>query len=377
MKKPNIILILLDGARWDRLEKSQEFQEIINEGTLLNNVNTAIPYTIGSVNALFSGRYGKDNGIDAYYKMFRLKESVKILPEFLKELNYFTACDLLSEKIISKRGFDLHQFHDEYNDDLTRRHPKFLKKCLEESNGKPFFTFLHFTRIHTVTVSEILKKYEWDDEKFYNNKQNNLLNYDNIFKEAGSYSKLIYDTIKKLGIDNETIIIFFSDHGTGVGERFGERNYGSFTFEETIRSFYLFIGDKIKKNIQTSNLRETIDIMPTILDLCEISRNIDYPGENIKPFLLGQNEKIDDKNYVFSETGALHGPYPSPREPNVFCIKNSRYKLMYFKTPDEWKFFDLVKDPNELSNIYDEKLEVIEKLKNRLLEWISRESSIP
>ena len=122
MKKPNIVLILLDGARWDRLEKSQEFQEIINEGTLLNNVNTAIPYTIGSVNALFSGRYGKDNGIDAYYKMFRLKESVKILPEFLKELNYFTACDLLSEKIISKRGFDLHQFHDEYNDDLTRRH---------------------------------------------------------------------------------------------------------------------------------------------------------------------------------------------------------------------------------------------------------------
>ena len=52
------------------------------------------------------------------------------------------------------------------------------------------------------------------------------------------------DTIKKLGIDNETIIVFFSDHGTGVGERFGERNYGSFTFEETIRSFYLFIGRK-------------------------------------------------------------------------------------------------------------------------------------
>jgi len=371
MKKPNIILILLDGARWDRLEKSQEFQEIINEGTLLNNVNTAIPYTIGSVNALFSGRYGKDNGIDAYYKMFRLKESVKILPEFLKELNYFTACDLLSEKIISKRGFDLHQFHDEYNDDLTRRHPKFLKKCLEESNGKPFFTFLHFTRIHTVTVSEILKKYEWDDEKFYNNKQNNLLNYDNIFKEAGSYSKLIYDTIKKLGIDNETIIIFFSDHGTGVGERFGERNYGSFTFEETIRSFYLFIGGKIIKNRINKNLRESIDILPTILELIgEKSDNL--PGESITQFLINKDKKLQNKLHVFSETGALQGPYPSPMEPNVFCIKNSRHKLIFIKTTNKWELFDLIKDPNEKKNIINDNPKIVTELKNKLNLWMKR-----
>ena len=93
MNKPNIVLILLDGARWDRLEISKKFQKVIQDGTLLNNVNTAIPYTIGSVNALFSGKYGKDNGIDAYYKMFRLKDSVKILPEFeLKKLSFFVSC---------------------------------------------------------------------------------------------------------------------------------------------------------------------------------------------------------------------------------------------------------------------------------------------
>jgi arylsulfatase A-like enzyme len=371
MKKPNIVLILLDGARWDRLEKSQEFQKIINKGTLLNNVNTAIPYTIGSVNALFSGRYGKDNGIDAYYKMFRLKESVKILPEFLKELNYFTACDLLSEKIISKRGFDLHQFHDEYNDDLTKRHPEFLKKCLEKANGKSFFTFLHFTRIHTVTVSEILKKYEWNDERFYNNKQNNLLNYDNTFKEAGSYTKLIYDTIKKLGIDNETIIIFFSDHGTGVGERFGERNYGSFTFEETIRSFYLFIGQKIVKNRINENLRESIDMLPTILELIGIKPH-NLPGESITQFLINKDKKLENKSHVFSETGALQGPHPSPMEPNVFCIKNSRHKLIFMKTTNEWKLFDLIKDPNEEKNIIDENPEIVTELRNKLNLWMER-----
>ena len=216
MNFPNIIMVLLDGARWDRIEKSPEFLGIIKEGTLLNNVNTAIPYTIGSVNATFSGLYGKDNGINAYYKMFRLKESVKVLPEVLQSKGYFTACDLLSEKIISKRGYDIHQFHDEYSDDLRERHPQFLKKCKNESNGKPMFIFLHFTKIHTITVSEILKKYEWDDERFYSKKEENLLNYDKTFLEAGNYSKLIKKTFElqnkreyKPELDNKSQIIKF------------------------------------------------------------------------------------------------------------------------------------------------------------------------
>jgi len=77
--------------------------------------------------------------------MFRLKDSVKVLSEVLKEEGYFTACDLLSERIISKRGFDVHQFHDEYKDDLTKRHPEFIKENLEKANKKPLFLFLHYT----------------------------------------------------------------------------------------------------------------------------------------------------------------------------------------------------------------------------------------
>ena len=373
--KPNIIFILLDGARWDRLDKSKEFSELIKEGTLLDNVNTAIPYTIGSVNVTFSGLYGKENGIDAYYKMFRLKKSIKNLPEILKENGYFTGCDLLADKIIADRGFDIHQAHNEYEDNLLVRHPNFINECIEKAEDKPIFIFLHSTKIHTVTVSEILKKYQWDDKTFYENKKKNLENYDKVFQEVGQYTKKIKEHIDDSKLKNNTIIIFFSDHGTGVGERFGERNYGSFTYEETIRSFYLFIGDDIKKN-RTHVLRETIDIMPTILDLCEISKNVDYPGKSILPFLLGKNNKLDHKDYVFSETGALHGPYPSPKEPNVFCIKNLKYKLMYLQTPNEWRFFDLENDPDEIYNIYDEKLETINEFKNKLLNWINRKSSI-
>lgn len=371
MNLPNIIMMLLDGARWDRIETSPEFVSLMKLGTTLNNVNTAIPYTIGSVNVTFSGLYGKDNGIDAYYKMFRLKDSVKILPEKLQEAGYFTACDLLSERIITKRGFDIHQFHDEYSNNLKERHPEFLQRCKEKANGKPLFIFLHFTRIHTITVSEVLKKFEWDDEKFYKQKEKNLQNYDNVFQEAGRYAEKMKNSIDSLDLENDTIIIFFSDHGTGIGERFGERNYGSFTFEETIRSFYLFIGKKIIQNRVNSNLRETIDIFPTILDLVGIKK-INLPGESVYNFLI-KKEPLESKTRVFSETGALQGPYPSPKEPNIFCVKNTQYKLILNKTTNEWQLYDLKADPDEKINIFENESKVAEKLQEQLISWIERD----
>jgi len=370
--KKNIIFVLLDGARWDRLNTSQEFVKVSSTGTLLNNVSTAIPYTIGSVNVTFSGLYGKDNGIDAYYKMFRLKDSVEILPEIFQNNGYFTACDLLSNRIVSKRGYDIHQAHDEYTDNLNIRHPDFIKNCISKSNGKPLFLFLHFTRIHTITVSEVLKKYEWDDQEFYDKRKTNLENYDSAFNEAGKYTLEIKNIIKELGIDDNTIVIFFSDHGTGIGERFGERNYGSFTHEETIRSFFLFSGTDIIKNRSTDKLRETIDVFPTILDLVGIKTTLDRPGQSFAEFLINKNSQLDDKPYSFSETGALHGPYPSPAKPNVFCIKTPTSKLIFLKTPNEWKFFNLEDDPLEENNQYLSTDPIQSDLKKKLIAWINR-----
>jgi len=371
--KPNVIFILLDGARWDRLNESKEFQDVCKKGTILNNVSTAMPYTIGSINVTFSGLFGKENGIDAYHKMLRLKKSIKNLPEIFQSQGYFTACDILTKNIIPNRGFNIHQTHNEFKDDLTKRHPNFVKQCLKESNGKPLFLFLYFSKLHTVTVSEVLKKYEWDEKEFYDNKDKNLSRYDDAFKEVGKYTKIITDELEKLNLKENTILVFFSDHGTGIGERFGERNYGSFTYEETIRTFFLFVASGIQKNRASNTLRATVDIFPTILDLAEFELEFDRPGESFSKYLLKDEVKLKESLYTFSETGAVHGPWPSPEESNVFCIKSSTHKLMYLKTPNEWLFFDLQNDPYETSNVFTGNSEIEKKMKEKLIGWINRE----
>lgn len=368
--KPNIILVLLDGARYDRLNKSNTFMELVNKGTLLSNVTTAAPYTFASINAIFTGLFGKENGVDAYYKMFKLKETVDFLPETLQKNGYFTSCDLISDKVISSRGFDIYQSHNEYEDDLKKRHPDLLKRTFESANGKPVFIFLQFSRIHTVTVSEILKKYEWNNKRFYEKKEQNLKTYDKVFSEAGIYANTIYDELMKINKLENTILVFFSDHGTGVGERFGERNYGVYLHEETVRTFYLFLGTDIKQN-QNDNLLSTIDIYPTILNLCDIELKR-VPGKSFAQYLRGIEKSLDERQYVYSETGGLQGPHPSPYQPNVFCIKTPHYKLIFHKTANEWNLFDLHKDAQEMNNLYGQNLEIENELTQKLLDWINR-----
>jgi len=370
--KPNIFFILLDGSRWDRLEKSFEFMELKKKGTLLNNITTCAPYTFASMNVIFTGLYGKENGVNAYYKMFRLKDNISFLPEILKNNNYFTCCDLITDKVISSRGFDIYKSHNEFEDDLNVRHPQLIKEAFKKAEGKPVFSFLQFSRIHTVTVSEVLKQYEWNDKRFYQKQKENLEKYDRVFIEAGKYASRIYNTLKELGKLENTVLIFFSDHGTGVGERFGERNYGVFTYEETIRTFYLFVGPMIKKNQFSNNLLSTIDILPTVLDLIGLKINEEFLGKSFVPYLIGNTNELSQKEFTFSETGGLQGPFPSPKEPNVFCLKTPKFKLIYFKSNQDWNLYDLESDPNEVKNLIGRGLSEEKKLKEKLLEWVNR-----
>ena len=93
---------------------------------------------------------------------------------------------------------------------------------------------------------------------------------------------------------------------------------------------------------------------------------------SLMPYFVGNLDTKIELPYVFTETGGLQGPFPSPIEPNVFCIKNSRYKLIFFKTSKEWKMFDLIKDPREEENIFGKQIKEEKVLQDKLTKWINR-----
>ena len=70
----NLIMILLDGARSDRLHLSKELVSISQQGLFFPNMVTSGPYTLISLYGLLTGMYGSKNGLDAYFNMFRYKK---------------------------------------------------------------------------------------------------------------------------------------------------------------------------------------------------------------------------------------------------------------------------------------------------------------
>ena len=172
--------------------------------------------------------------------------------------------------------------------------------------------------------------------------------------------------MKESGIYDNTIVIFFTDHGTSIGEKKGEKFYGVYTYDYTIGVFSILHIPGVEPKTINEQCR-TLDLFPTIAELTEFPLGEDFDklqGESL--FELIKKSSSDERE-VFVETGGLYGPWPSAKKHNVFCIRSNQKKLIYNDTPETWELYDLEKDPMEINNIYEESLPIVQDLKKRLI----------
>ena len=183
------------------------------------------------------------------------------------------------------------------------------------------------------------------------------------------YIQTIIDTLEQHKIKDKTIIILFSDHGTSLGEKLGEKFYGVFSYDYTINVFCMLKIPKIENKIIDEQCR-TIDIFPTILDLANIPQepSLNLQGKSLIPFL---ENNLEPERDVFVETGGLYGPWPSPDKHNVFCVRSKRKKLIYNEKPETWEYYDLLLDPKEENNLYDSTLSEVKNLKKLLIMFMT------
>ena len=381
MKKYNVILLLIDGARIDRLSQFPIFKKLKEEGCFFSEMIASAPYTLVAMNSIFTGMYGSKNGIDAYHKMFQdPKTGCKTLAEYLTENGWYTRGDAMRLSLVSNKGFTkLTSQEDDPDPDFSKIHKEILDETINEVNGeRPYFLYLHYPKIHHSIKESVFDKYDDFSEGYYEDKKRNLRNYDEYLKEAADYLDEIYFNNLSKKQSNDSIIIIMTDHGMGVGEKVGERAYGSFTYDYTLRTFALFIQPKIfPKGKEISELVRAIDVMPTILDCLQVSTDqscLRMQGQSLLNLInqtTDQNKSKTDEDSEFqkiaySETGGVNGPWPSPNAPNIKCVRTKKWKLIHNLTPDTWELYNLKNDPQELKNVVDEYPLVVTKLKDKL-----------
>ncbi len=147
----NIILLLIDGARVDMVQRLPVFRELINKGSFFNTMITYAPSTIASMYATFTGIYGNRNGVNNYWAVPNFKsEECKTLASYLKDAGYWTRGDTINRMACPKQGFEKLTVHNEFKDDVLKRHLKIISETAEmEKKQKAIFSFICI--IHSFT----------------------------------------------------------------------------------------------------------------------------------------------------------------------------------------------------------------------------------
>ncbi len=173
-------------------------------------------------------------------------------------------------------------------------------------------------------------------------------NYMRCLKGVDENVGRLTETLKELGLDKNTVVIYSSDQGFYVGDHgwYDKR----WMYEESLKMPLIVKWPGVTKaGSRNTDLVQNLDYAETFLDMAGAEIPSDMQGASLTPLLKGQTpDKWRDAIYYH------YYEYPSVHMvPRHYGIRTDRYKLMRFYHFDEWEFYDLQEDPDELSNLYN------------------------
>jgi arylsulfatase A-like enzyme len=158
--------------------------------------------------------------------------------------------------------------------------------------------------------------------------------------------------LKESGLDENTIVMYSADQGFYLGEHgwFDKR----FMYEESFRTPLLARWKGvIAPGSRNSDLVQNIDFAETFLDIAGAPIPDDMQGRSLVPLLKGQTPK-DWRTFLYYH----YYEYPATHSVRKHeGVAGKRYKLIRFYGQDvpngeEWEFYDLKKDPQEMHSQY-------------------------
>ncbi len=144
-----------------------------------------------------------------------------------------------------------------------------------------------------------------------------------------------------------TVVIYSSDQGFFLGEHgwFDKR----FMYKESFRTpLIVRWPGVVKPGSVDSNLTQNIDLAETFLNIADAPIPKDMQGKSLVPLLKGKAPETWRKSlYYHYYMEKAHGVTPH------YGIRTDRFKLIYFYKNNEWEFYDLEKDSDEMNNVYN------------------------
>tara|TARA_B110000438_G_scaffold6255_2_gene6221 strand:+ start:284 stop:2020 length:1737 start_codon:yes stop_codon:yes gene_type:complete len=423
-KTPNVIIIMTDDQGFGDLGINQNpniitpnIDKFANKSIQFNNFFVS-PVCAPTRSSLMTGRYSLRTGVrDTYNGGAIMSNNETTIAEILREANYATGIFgkwHLGDNYPfrpSEQGFDeslIHlaggigqvgDFTNYFKGDTSYFDPILWKnnkqnqyegycsdifaenaiEFIEKNKNNSFFCYLSFNAPHTplqvpekyynmykdlnpeLGFSDDLSDFRMNEK----DKEDARKIYGMVTNIDDNVGKVI-NKLKELKIEEETIIIFMTDNGPQqIRYNSSMKGRKGTVYNGGIRvPFYIQYSEKFKESKVINKMSAHIDVLPTILELCNLNvpndRKID--GQSLVPFI---NSKSTNDRFLFS--------YWTRRFPEKYInmsIQNDNYKLVgnndFDSKIEEFELYDLVEDPNENNNIISQNIETARSFKKEM-----------
>lgn len=156
--------------------------------------------------------------------------------------------------------------------------------------------------------------------------------------------------LDRTGQRENTIIIFMSDHGEMLGDH-GLMLKGC-RFYEGLVHVPLIISwpGHFETGLRSEALVELLDIVPTLLEVANLSPHEHLQGRSLQSILTGRASPEWHHAFVRSE---YHDALALPNGTRANMIFDGRHKLALYHGHGIGELYDLLEDPHEFNNLWD------------------------
>ncbi len=246
---------------------------------------------------------------------------------------------------------------------------------LKRHKGTPCFVNLWPDDMHTPWVPD--KAAQDETPKRFESEKNFMA----VLKEYDKQIGRLIDGLKKLGLEQNTLVIFTSDNGplpSFGGKRSGQMRGSKLSLYQggvELPFIVRWPGHTPEGKIDSLSVISAMDIFPTLCSIVGVPMpsRYSFDGENRKEVFLGKPSERSKP--VFWEYGRNNGKYfryPKGRDrsPNI-GVREGKWKLIMNYDGTDMQLYNMEADKNEITNVIDQQPEVAKKLKEKLLLWRS------
>jgi arylsulfatase A-like enzyme len=406
-RRPNLVLFGMDSLRQDHMSlygyprlTTPHMDKLAATGCVFENAfSPAIPTTPGYT-SMFTGRDVFGSDVVALRHEGPLGDHLTTLAEILGEEGYNTTCVGFSGNQAS-RGFQEYlDFSGWGSWEEGRSHkaenlnqvaiPELQRLAAQE---KPFFLFLRHMDPHApyLPPGPFERMFYHGDEcdpenhsldpvmafepfcDFFGSwfppgctdKDYIIAQYDGAVAYMDACIAAIVQTLRSLGLEQDTLLVFDSDHGeTLYDHECWFDHHGLYDCTVRIPLFFVYPG-KVPAGQRFSDFVQMKDITPTILDLLGVKAKLPFDGRSLRPLMRGKPRAQEPEFYLTEATWMRKHGWRTPE-----------WKLIQALEPDfhfkpEFELYNLVNDPGENHNVAKREPEVVKLLLARMNKHIA------